>query len=129
MKIGISCVSMVFEKKTNEVDKLKKEYENKQEHLEKLVGQLTVEVDWLKKNLVLNKSLEDRKVMVERDNTKITVKHQANRTSVSCHRKGHRESEENVQIMHHIDEIYMKHPYFGYRRMIQFFEIKIQNQF
>ncbi|AVF22974.1 hypothetical protein ABNB59_20140 [Paenibacillus larvae] len=120
---------MVFEKKTNEVDKLKKEYENKQEHLEKLVGQLTVEVDWLKKNLVLNKSLEDRKVMVERDNTKITVKRQANRTSVSRHRKGHRESEENVQIMHHIDEIYMKHPYFGYRRMIQFFEIKIQNQF
>lgn len=41
---------MVFEKKTNEVDKLKKEYENKQEHLEKLVGQLTVEVDWLKKS-------------------------------------------------------------------------------
>ena len=41
--------STVFEKKTHEVDKLKKEYESKQEHLEKLVGQLTVEVDWLKK--------------------------------------------------------------------------------
>ena len=41
--------SVVFDKKTNEVDKLKKEYESKQEHLEKLVGQLTVEVDWLKK--------------------------------------------------------------------------------
>lgn len=41
--------SMVFEKKTMEADKLKKEYESKQEHLEKLVGQLTVEVDWLKK--------------------------------------------------------------------------------
>jgi transposase len=41
--------SMVFEKKTSEADKMKKEYESKQEHLEKLVGQLTVEVDWLKK--------------------------------------------------------------------------------
>jgi transposase len=41
--------SMVFEKKTSEADKMKKEYEIKQEHLEKLVGQLTVEVDWLKK--------------------------------------------------------------------------------
>ncbi|MFD2670648.1 transposase [Marinicrinis sediminis] len=40
--------SMVFEKKTNEVEKMKKEYEKKQEHLEKLVGQLTIEVDWLK---------------------------------------------------------------------------------
>jgi putative transposase len=41
--------SMVFEKKSSEADKIKKEYESKQEHLEKLVGQLTVEVDWLKK--------------------------------------------------------------------------------
>jgi putative transposase len=41
--------SMVFEKGTSEVDKLRKEYESKQEHLEKLVGQLTVEIDWLKK--------------------------------------------------------------------------------
>ena len=39
----------VFEKKTSEVEKVRKEYESKQEHLEKLVGQLTVEVDWLKK--------------------------------------------------------------------------------
>ncbi len=41
--------SMVFEKGASEVDKVRKEYESKQENLEKLVGQLTVEVDWLKK--------------------------------------------------------------------------------
>jgi putative transposase len=41
--------STVFDKKTSETEKMKKEYESKQEHLEKLVGQLTVEVDWLKK--------------------------------------------------------------------------------
>jgi len=41
--------STVFEKKASEVDKVRKEYEAKQKHLEKLVGQLTVEVDWLKK--------------------------------------------------------------------------------
>lgn len=40
---------IVFEKKSSDAEKLKKEYESKQEHLEKLVGQLTVEVDWLKK--------------------------------------------------------------------------------
>lgn len=45
----LSRASMVFEKGTSEADKLKKEYESKQERLEKLVGQLTVEVDWLKK--------------------------------------------------------------------------------
>ncbi|MCZ8521865.1 MULTISPECIES: IS3 family transposase [Paenibacillus] len=114
--------STVFEKKTQEAEKLKKEYESKQEHLEKLVGQLTVEVDWLKKNLVSNESLEARKAMVERDCSEITIKRQAdllsvNRTSVYRSGKEQRESEENVQLMHRIDELYMKHPYFGYRRM------------
>ncbi|WP_374992190.1 hypothetical protein [Paenibacillus sp. LHD-38] len=109
---------MVFEKKTSETEKLKKEYESKQEHLEKLVGQLTVEVDWLKKNLVLNEPLEARKAMVERDCDAITFKRQAelvgvNRTSVYRADKERHESKENVQIMHRIDEIYMLNPYFG----------------
>ncbi|MEV2432991.1 IS3 family transposase [Paenibacillus larvae] len=43
-----------------------------------------------------------------------------NRTSIYRHHKEHCESEENVQIMHRIDEIYMEHPYFGYRRMTRF---------
>lgn len=38
----LSRASIVFEKGTSEVDKLRKEYESKQERLEKLVGQLTV---------------------------------------------------------------------------------------
>ncbi|WP_397375773.1 IS3 family transposase [Paenibacillus sp. EPM92] len=117
--------STVFEKKASEADKVRKEYETKQEHLEKLVGQLTVEVDWLKKNLASNEPLETRKAMVERDNTTITVKRQSellgvNRTSVYRPSKEQRESEENVQLMHRMDEIYMKHPYFGYRRMTRF---------
>lgn len=41
--------SLVFEKGSNEAEKIRKEYESKQEHLEKLVGQLTIEIDWLKK--------------------------------------------------------------------------------
>jgi putative transposase len=63
--------------------------------------------------------------MIERDNAIITIKRQAellsvNRTSVYRPSKEQHESEENVQIMHRIDEIYMEHPYFGYRRMTQF---------
>jgi len=55
--------------------------------------------------------------MVERDNAEITIKRQTellsvNRTSVYRPDKEHYESEENVQIMHRIDEIYMEHPYF-----------------
>ena len=60
--------------------------------------------------------------MVERDHPNITVKRQAellsvNRTSIYRPTKEQRESEENVRLMHRIDEIYMKHPYYGYRRM------------
>lgn len=69
--------------------------------------------------------MEARKAMVELDHTEITVKRQAdllsvNRTSLYRPSKEQREREENVQIMHRIDEIYMKHPYFGYRRMTTF---------
>ncbi|PZE20311.1 IS3 family transposase [Paenibacillus xerothermodurans] len=110
--------STVFEKKASEADKVRKEYEAKQERL----GQLTVEVDWLKKNLASNESLETRKAMVEQVNPDITVKRQAallsvNRTSVYRPAKEQRESEENVRLMHRIDEIHMKYPFYGYRRM------------
>jgi putative transposase len=40
---------LVFGQATKEVDKVRKDYESKQEKLEQLVGQLTVEVNWLKK--------------------------------------------------------------------------------
>jgi putative transposase len=75
-----------------------------------------------KKNLASNEPPESRKAMVERKNTKITITRQSellsvNRTSVYRPEMQRRESDENVQIMHRIDEIYMKHPYFGYRRM------------
>ncbi|WP_340085184.1 IS3 family transposase [Siminovitchia sp. FSL H7-0308] len=114
--------SMVFEKGPSEVDKVRKEYESKQENLEKLVGQLTVEVDWLKKNLASNNTVDERKGMVEHDHPTISIKRQAellniNRTSVYREPKVQTESKENIQIMHEIDVIYTDHPYFGYRRM------------
>lgn len=60
--------------------------------------------------------------MVERDHPVISVKRQAellavNRTSVYRPVSDNQPSEENIQMMHQIDVIYMKHPYYGYRRM------------
>jgi putative transposase len=62
--------------------------------------------------------------MVERDHPTISIKRQAelltvNRTSVYRPIADKQLDEKNVQIMHRIDAIYMKHPYFGYRRMTQ----------
>jgi putative transposase len=63
-----------------------------------------------------------RQVMIERDHPSINIKRQAdllsvNRTSVYRPLSEKQPSAENIQIMHRIDEIYMKHPYYGYRRM------------
>ena len=41
--------AMVFEKGPTEADKLKKEYEARQEQLEKKIGQVTIDNDFLKK--------------------------------------------------------------------------------
>jgi putative transposase len=63
-----------------------------------------------------------RQVMIERDHPSINIKRQAdllsvNRTSVYRPLSEKQPSAENIPIMHRIDEIYMKHPYYGYRRM------------
>ena len=84
--------STVFGRETKEAENIKKNYEDKQEQLEKLVGQLTLEVNWLKKNLASKVSTRDRQAMVERDNQEITIKRQAellgiHRTNVYRQRK------------------------------------------
>lgn len=45
--------------------------------LERKVGQLTYEVDWLKKNLTKSSSVNHRKACFDRDNRHINVKRQA----------------------------------------------------
>lgn len=55
--------------------------------------------------------------MVERDNREISIKRQAellgiHRTNVYRRRDVRQEAPENVQLMHEIDKLYTKHPYF-----------------
>jgi Transposase. len=46
----IANMSAVFNKKNEDVDKLKQEHEDEKELLVKKIGELTLDVDWLKKN-------------------------------------------------------------------------------
>ena len=60
--------------------------------------------------------------MVEWDHPTINIKRQAdllsiNRTSVYRSSQKRTESLENIQLMHAIDELYTRYPFFGYRRM------------
>ena len=55
----LSNMATVFDKKTNDVEKLKLEYETDKEALVSKIGQLTIDIDWLKKKQV--EALELRK--------------------------------------------------------------------
>ena len=45
----LSNMSTVFDKKGEDIDRLKHEYEEEKDHLVKKIGELTLDVDWLKK--------------------------------------------------------------------------------
>ena len=55
----LSNMATVFDKKTNDTEKLKIEYEAEREALVTKIGQLTIDIDWLKKKQV--EALELRK--------------------------------------------------------------------
>ncbi|BCJ87693.1 hypothetical protein [Effusibacillus dendaii] len=69
------------------------------------------------KNLASKTSARERQAMVERDHREISIKRQAellgiHRTNVYRQREPRQEAPENVQLMHEIDKLYTKHPYF-----------------
>ncbi|MGE5629647.1 MAG: IS3 family transposase [Caulobacteraceae bacterium] len=113
--------SEVFKKGPSDAEK---QLEEKNEHiaqLERKVGQLTYEVDWLKKNLKKFSDPTGRKSLVEFENPNINIKRQAdllsiNRTSVYREAPAEKSvSEETLFIMRRIDEIHTAHPTWGYR--------------
>ena len=60
--------------------------------------------------------------MVEWDNENISVRRQCklldvHRSNAYRPKRPFSETEENIEIMHEIDQLYTAHPYFGYRRM------------
>jgi len=83
------------------------------------IGQLSVERDWLKKNLHCL-DLEIRKNMVDKDSHNLTIARQCdllliNKSTYYYKPKGL--TQKDLAIMQVIDEIYTEHPYFGARRM------------
>lgn len=74
----------------------------------------------LKKNLADSKSREDRIKLIDRNNKKLSISKQSELLSInrtSLYYKPVPISQEELQIKRIIDEIYTKHPEYGYRRM------------
>lgn len=113
--------SDVFKKGPTEAEK---ELEQSKEHiadLERKVGQLTYEVDWLKKNLLKSSDPTGRRTHVDFTDEKLTISRQAellevNRSSVYRNPPKERSiSDEDLFIMGKIDELHTDHPTWGYR--------------
>jgi putative transposase len=111
----------IFKKGPSEAEK---ELEEKNIHvaeLERKVGQLTYEVDWLKKNLSKLSDQTGRKSFVDRGDQNINIKRQAellsiNRTSLYRQPPVQKPiSDEDLFVMRRIDAIHTDHPTWGYR--------------
>ncbi len=93
------------------------------ERLERKVGQLAVEVDWLKKvQGIGDRSM--RKTMVEKSGCAWSVRCQCelpgvNRNRLECGRDGALSPEEQI-LARRIDEVHRRFPEFGARRMSLF---------
>ena len=94
--------------------------EQEKERLERKVGQLAVEVDWLKKvQGAGDQSM--RKKMVERKGCPISIRRQCELLGVNRNRLEVRKPRglgaEDLAIARHIDELNLRFPEFGARRM------------
>jgi len=82
------------------------------------IGQLKVEVDWLKKKLDL--SPEAKRVLIEPQHPAITISRQCELIGLarsSFYYQAAGESEENLLLMKLIDEQYTRTPFYGVPRM------------
>ena len=88
------------------------------DELYRQIGQLKVELDWLKKNLDL--SPEEKKMLIEPANPDIPIYRQCQLLGVSrssYYYKPAGESQYNLLLMRLIDEQYTKAPFYGVPRM------------
>ena len=99
-------------------DKSKKEQEQIQDELYKQIGQLKVELDWLKKNLKY--SVDQKRHCIEPNYSEIPVSRQCELIGISkstYYYKSRRENSFNQLLMKLIDEEYTRHPFYGFRRV------------
>jgi putative transposase len=57
--------------------------DEKEARYQQLIGQLSYEIEWLKKNLASNNAMEARKTMAESDNKKTNLARQAKLLSIN----------------------------------------------
>ena len=105
----------IFSKKRS---KQKQDTEELVSELYRQIGQLKVEVDWLKKNL--SSLIADKRWLIEPENSQISIARQGELLCISrsaYYYQGRGESADNEHLMRLIDEEYTKHPFYGSRKL------------
>ncbi|MEL6945343.1 MAG: IS3 family transposase, partial [Bacteroidota bacterium] len=108
-------IGEVFDNKRGRKSKEEEELINR---LYQQIGQLQVELDWLKKKLP--SSLNEKRMFIEKDHEHLSITRQCsllglNRSTYYYEAIG--ESEENLRLMRLIEEHHLKYPYYGSPRM------------
>ena len=105
----------IFSKKRS---KQKQDTEELVSELYRQIGQLKVEVDWLKKNL--SSLIADKRWLIEPENSQISIARQGELLCISrsaYYYQGRGESADNEHLMRLIDEEYTKHLFYGSRKL------------
>ena len=103
---------------SNRREKREQDHEALQAQLYQQIGQLKVELDWLKKNLDLG--IDVKRDLIEPHHPQISIARQCEllglpRSTYYYHSQG--ESPQNLHLMRLLDEKYTDTPYYGIRRM------------
>lgn len=69
-------MSAVFNKKNEDVDKLKQEHEDEKELLVKKIGEVTLDVDWLKKKQIQISQMKKKRALIDWKHPSLTIKKQ-----------------------------------------------------
>jgi putative transposase len=103
---------------SNRREKREQDHEALQAQLYQQIGQLKVELDWLKKNLDL--SIDAKRELIEPDHPRISMARQCELLGLprsTYYYQSHGESPENLRLMRLLDEQFTDTPYYGIRRM------------
>ncbi len=114
--VAINGITELFTGKRQKVDKDNKELI---EELYRQIGQLKVELDWLKKNLVLTS--KEKKLLIDHTNKDISITMQAELLGIARSTVYYEPVvyPYDIELMRLIDEQYTMTPFYGSRRITE----------
>ena len=110
----------LFSDERNAIEVVSAGYEKQIQELYAEVGRLTIQLNWLKKNLASDLTRGERLALIEWGHPDILIKTQADLLSLnrsSLYYKPVGPSPKEIALKHRIDEIYTGCPFYGSRRI------------